>query len=307
MKFDIKIHKNIPIKEPIMVAGWPGMGNVALGVVDYLKKKLGAVRFAEIKVDPMMLLDSVVVEAGVAKFPPVPQNAFYYAKNQNLVIVEGEAQIPGQGSIELLNKVLDFASELKTPRIYTGAAFPLPVSYKDTPQIYGVVNNQALLPIFKKLGILAMEDGHISGLNGIVLGFAKDRAIDAMCFLATMPQYAISLPNPKASMAIIDILKRQLKFEIDMGELEIFAKDMDEKMAVVEERVKDVLPIQKEESPPAHAEKKIPDYITEKIEKLFGEADIDRSKAIFLKRELDRWDLYKMYEDRFLDLFKDKQ
>ena len=44
-----------------------------------------------------------------------------------------------------------------------------------------------------------------------------------------------------------------------------------------------------------------------KIEKLFRDARVDRSRAIALKRELDRWDLYKMYEDRFLDLFRDKQ
>ena len=30
----------------------------------------------------------------------------------------------------------------------------------------------------------------------------------------------------------------------------------------------------------------------------------DRSKAYELKRELDRLELYKDYEDRFLDLFK---
>ena len=45
----------------------------------------------------------------------------------------------------------------------------------------------------------------------------------------------------------------------------------------------------------------------EKIEKLFREAKTDKAKAILLKKELDRWDLYKLYEDRFLDLFKESQ
>ena len=47
--------------------------------------------------------------------------------------------------------------------------------------------------------------------------------------------------------------------------------------------------------------------IMEKIEKLFRETRQDRSRAVILKKELDRWDLYKLYEDRFLDLFKDNQ
>ncbi len=42
----------------------------------------------------------------------------------------------------------------------------------------------------------------------------------------------------------------------------------------------------------------------EHIEQLFDQAGRDRANAYELKRELDRLDLYKEYEDRFLDLFK---
>jgi hypothetical protein len=40
------------------------------------------------------------------------------------------------------------------------------------------------------------------------------------------------------------------------------------------------------------------------IERLFKEASVDRAKAYELKRELDRLNAFKLYEDRFLDLFK---
>jgi hypothetical protein len=40
------------------------------------------------------------------------------------------------------------------------------------------------------------------------------------------------------------------------------------------------------------------------IEELFDEVSRDRSKAYELKRELDRLEVFKDYEDRFLDLFK---
>ena len=42
----------------------------------------------------------------------------------------------------------------------------------------------------------------------------------------------------------------------------------------------------------------------ELVERLFGQAQQDRSKAYELKRELDRLDVFSEYEDRFLDLFK---
>jgi len=304
---DLKIYKNIVVSNPVMIAGWPGMGNVALGAVDYLKNTLKAERFAEITVDPLTILDSVVVEEGLAKLPPGPQNTFYYAKKQDLIIFEGEAQIHGQAGIEILRKVLNVAAQFKVKRIYTGAAFPLPVSHKELPEVYGAVNENSLKAVLNRFGITAMDSGHISGLNGLMLGFAHEKKIEAICLLATMPQYAISLPNPKASGAIIETLERMVNFNVDLKGLSDYIKDMDEKMAVIEDKVKDVMTTEKEEGEGPAVDKKPPAYIMDKIEKLFREAEADKSKAIILKKELDRWDLYKLYEDRFLDLFKNNQ
>jgi hypothetical protein len=43
----------------------------------------------------------------------------------------------------------------------------------------------------------------------------------------------------------------------------------------------------------------------QRIERLFEQAGKDRSKAFELKQELDRLGVFKDYEDRFLDLFKE--
>jgi uncharacterized protein len=304
---NIKIYKKVNTIKPVMIAGWPGMGNVALGVVDYLKRHLETTRFAEILVDQTTALDSVVVEDGLAKLAQPPKNTFYYAKDLDLIIFEGEAQLAGPVGISLLNNVLELASELKVPRIYTGAAFPMPISHKEHSDVYTAVNEERLKGAMTKFGVKLMEGGHISGLNGLLLGFAQKKGIEALCLLATIPQYAISIPNPKASWAIIDLLGKELNFQVDLLELSGYIKDMDEKMAMIEDKVKDVFAIGEEPQKPRQAEKKIPDYIMERIEKLFQEAKIDKKKAMTLKKELDRWDLFKLYEDRFLDLFKDTQ
>jgi len=304
---DYKVYKKIELEDPVMVAAWPGMGSVALGMVDYLRRKLKALRFAEIKIDPMSVLDAVEVVGGISKLPKPPSNTFYYSKGPDIVIFESEVQLAGADGLQMLNRVLDVALDLKVKRIYTGAAFPLPIGYKDLSEVYGVVNKEHLRDIVTKSGVKLMEGGHISGLNGLLLGFAAKRDIEAICLLATMPQYAISLPNPKASSAIIEILCRMFGIQIDLNELHDYIKDMEERMAVIEDKVKDVFTIE-EESPESHPhEKKIPSYIMEKIERLFVEARQDKAKASTLKKELDRWDLYKLYEDRFLDLFKNNQ
>lgn len=304
---EYKVYKKIELKDPMMVAGWPGMGSVALGMVDYLRRKLKALRFAEIKIDPMSVLDAVEIENGISKLPKPPSNTFYYSKDPDIIIFESEVQMAGIEGLRMLNKVLDVAQEFKVRRIYTGAAFPLPIGYKESSEVYGIVNKNNLRDLVTKNGIKLMETGHVSGLNGLLLGFAAQRQIEAMCLLATMPQYAISLPNPKASSAIIEILCRMLGIKIDLNELQEYIKDMEERMSLIEDKVKDVFTIE-EEAPESYPhEKKIPGYIMEKIEKLFVEAKQDKAKASTLKKELDRWDLYKLYEDRFLDLFKNNQ
>ena len=304
---EIKIYKKIEPVNPVMIAAWPGMGNVALGTADYIRKEMKAVRFAEIKVDPMATLDSVDVEDGLSRLPKPPLSTFYHTKNPDIIIFEGEVQLTGKSGIELLDKVLEVASEFRVSRIYTAAAFPLPMSYKDASEVYGVANKEGLRDALVKSGVKLMESGHIAGLNGLMLGFAAKKGIEAACLLATMPQYAISLPNPKASQAIIEVLAKILGMRIDLHEISGYVKEMEERMAIVEDKMKDVFTIEEETFKPHHQDKKIPGYIMDKIEKLFLEAKQDKKKASVLKKELDRWDLYKLYEDRFLDLFKSSQ
>jgi len=301
---DLRIYRKVTLNDPVMVAGWPGMGSVALGAVNYLRRKLPAIKFAEIKVDKFSTLDSVVVDDGLASLPKGPQNLFYYTKNPDMIIFEGEAQSPGIDGIKLVNKVLDLAASYGVKRLYTGAAFPVPVTHKDPPELYGAANHKALLGPLSPFGIKPMDGGHISGLNGLIIGFAKERGMEAVSILATMPQYAISLPNPRASGAVVEALSRVINFKIDMHEMEEYIKDMDEKMSVIEDKVKDVLTIEHEDIEPHPADKKIPEYIMDKIEKLFNDVKSDKAKAQDLMKELDRWDLYHLYEDRFLDLFR---
>jgi proteasome assembly chaperone (PAC2) family protein len=304
---EYKLHRTPELKDPVMVAGWPGMGSVALGMVDYLRRKLKAVRFAEIKVDPTLFLDSVDVSNGVSKLPKPPSSIFYYTQDPDIIIFEGEVQPAGAEGLRMLNKVLEVAAAFKVKRIYTGAAFPLPIGYKDSPEVYGVANKDGLRDTVVKSGIKLMETGHISGLNGLLLGFAAKKNIEALCFLATMPQYAISLPNPKASGAIIEVLCKMLGLRIDLNEINEYIKDMEERMALIEDKVKDVFIAEEPAQEPHGHDKKIPGYIMDRIERLFTEAKNDKAKASHLKKELDRWDLYRVYEDRFLDLFKNNQ
>lgn len=304
---DIKIHKKIDIKNPIMIAAWPGMGNVAFGAVEFLGETLKAKVFAEIDLGQYVMPEVVRIKDGIADLPIMPKGIFYYVEKASLIIFVCPVQLDGIPASRVISSFLDFAKKLNVKQIYTGAAFSMSISYVESSIVYGAVNNPSLRSFLKKLGVRLMPEGHISGMNGTLIGFAKERGIDGICLLATMPVYAIGFPNPKASKALVEIFEKILNIGIDKSALDNAINQVEERMELIENQIKELFPaiITEEEKQTINLdEDKVPNYIMEKIERLFQEAKQDRTKIKLLKEELDRWNLYKLYEDRFLDLFK---
>jgi hypothetical protein len=309
---NIIITKEMDIEQPVMLAAWPGMGNVALGGIDYLRQKSQAEFFAEIDMREYLMPESVIAEQGLAELPSPPRNYFYYLKNPAVLFFESETQVSGEAGVKLVKHIIDFCKELKVQRIYTGAAFSLPISHRDPSQVFGVATHHAVRDLFAAHGIKPMEEGQISGLNGLLIGYAKQAGIEAVCLLATMPVYAVNFPNPKASKALVDILMKMTGIQVETDTITGAVTDMEQKMESIEQNLRGTFLEHKEGAADnAGAEQpeepgKVPQPVLDRIQKMFREAKLDRNKANALKEELDRWNLYKMYEDRFLNLFKEK-
>jgi len=294
--------------QPVMLAAWPGMGNVGLIAMDYLRRKMNAELLAEIDMSPFFIPDSIIVKDGIAQLPEIPSSIFHFTKDPDIIIFESNAQISGKDGITLIKTILDIARQFKVSRIFTAAALAQPMSYQAASDVLASCSSAAHLEAIKGAGIVPMPDGYIAGLNGLLLGVAASRGIDAACLLATMPSYAANMPYPKASLEIVKLFSRILSITIDPDELNTTVEEMNQQLSAIEERIRQLFPTEKEpdeEVPEDLDEEKVPHYIMEKIEKLFKKVALDHSAAPELKRELDKWNLYKLYENRFLDLFED--
>jgi uncharacterized protein len=293
---------------PVMLAAWPGMGNVGLIAMDYLRRKLNAELLAEIDMSPFFIPDSIIVKDGIAQLPDIPSSVFHYTKNPDLIIFESNAQISGKDGITLIKTILDTARQYNVSRIFTAAALAQPMSFQAASDVLASCSSAGYLDAIKHAGLVPMPDGYIAGLNGLLLGVAASRGIDAACLLATMPSYAANMPYPKASLEIVKLFIRLLSIDVDLDELTSSADEMNHQLSAIEERIRQLFPTEKEpdeEMPEDLDEEKVPHYIMEKIEKLFKKVELDHGAAPELKRELDKWNLYKLYENRFLDLFED--
>ncbi|MFP4014017.1 MAG: PAC2 family protein [Chitinispirillaceae bacterium] len=305
----MRILEDVSFKgRPTVLAAWPGMGNVGLITVDYLRRSLNAVPFAEIDMSPYFIPESIVVKDGIAQFPEIPSSRLYHCKEPDLVIFESNAQFGGRDGILIIKMLLDLVGDFNAQDIFTFAAFSLPISYRDQSEVLVTSNNPRMFSKISTLGLSPMPDGYIAGMNGLLLGVAASRGMDAACLLGTIPNYAANLHYPKASLEIIKSISRILDLSPATSELEDSILQMDQQFFSIEERIKEFFPsVNKDEDFEIGQlqEDKVPHFVMDRIERLFQEAAENIETASELKKELDRWNLFELYEDRFLDLFEE--
>jgi len=315
----IKLYKKPKLKSPLLICAWPGMGEVAFKAATYLVDKLKAEEFAEILPERFFYLTGSVVQEGILGVPQLPYSKFYFWKNaagkNDLIIFISDAQPDFTQAEDYCKRIIDLAENFKVKTVITCAALPQPVEHTQQPHVWFASTSEKLNNNIKKYNFSLLSEGQISGMNGLFLGIAKKEGLEGFCLLGEIPLYTIQIENPKASYAVLDALTRILNLKIDFSGLLDQAHIMEEEI----NKLMDFLKIDSQSAGPISEEEierikkslsqltKLPVSVKEKIEKLFDQVRTDISKASQLKAELDKWNVYKEYEDKFLDLFKNKE
>jgi proteasome assembly chaperone (PAC2) family protein len=308
------------LNHPWLVAVWPGMGHVALNAGVYLLAKLGMTTIAEFESNELFDVDQVEVKEGVIQPHRRPRNRFFVWTDpegkHDLVVFLGEAQ-PPIGKFPFCRQVIRFAKDLGVERVFTFAAMATQMHPEKRSRVFGATTDPAGLDELKQLELELLEDGHIGGLNGVLLAAAAEAGLPGACFLGEMPHIFAQLPFPKASRAILEVFTTVAGIDLDLSELGEQAKAVEEQLGDLLARVEEQYGRQSSAEQDDDDEEEGEGYLTEaepeeeavvidrsRIEELFTQTAKDRSKAFELKRELDRLGLFKEYEDRFLDLFQ---
>jgi len=318
-KNNIKFLKRPKLNNPIIIAAWPGMGDVAFTAAKFLKEKLKAKEFALFDPVDYFRPTGVVVKDSVVDLTEMPEGVFYYYQDaslkNDLVIFISQVQPLAEKSFAYAKEMLSFFKELNTKMLITFAALPTSIEHTQSPRVWAAVTHKELIRRMEKISIDTVPSGQVSGMNGLILGVAKKVGIPGLCLLGEIPFYTIQVENPLSSVAVLKSLGDLLNIELDFKELEQQALLLNQEIDRVISFIKSPKPLEDRENPIDLDEierikkilatyTKIPESAKKNIEKLFLEAKKDIAKAQELKKELDRWSIYKEYEDRFLDLFR---
>jgi len=326
----IKITKKPKLKNPYFIVAWPGMGEVAFKAAKYIVEKLPATEFAELAPEDFFYLGSSAIKDGVLSLPELPSGKFYYWKNplrkrgrisvsaakqplNDLVIFLSNAQPDLTKAEVYCKRIIHLAKSVGTKAVIGFAAMPQPIDHMHEPAVWSAATSIELNNELKKYNLTPMVEGQISGLNGLFLGMAKKEGLRGFCLLGEIPLYTIQIENPKASLAVLNAFNEILNIQIDLSEIKDQAHTMDGEINKLLDYLK--LEPQGQSGPIGEDEvekikktlsqlTKLPLSVKERIEKLFEQVKSDISRATELKTELDKWNAYKDYEDRFLDLFK---
>jgi hypothetical protein len=224
----VRILEKVELKNPVLIVGLPGLGNVAKLAADYLKDAIGAKQFAVIysKYFPPQVY---VNEDGIIRM--VSNDLFYYkAKNsqqRDLIILVGDYQgISPEGQYELTDRVLALASKMGAKEVFTLAGFAQG-HMVENPRVLGAATSKEGVNKMKKFDVVFSRSEPGSGLigaSGLFLGIGELYDMQSICLMGETSGYFV---DPRSAEAVLKVLIKALSLDVDLDDLEEKAKEID--------------------------------------------------------------------------------
>jgi len=216
------------LKNPILIEGLPGIGNVGKLAVEHLIDTIKAKKFAELHCKdfpPQVFINP----HGTVK---LVNNEFYYwkAKKRNqrdLILLTGDYQrLSSSGQYDLVKKILDIAEEFGVKEIYTLGGYGLGHELEE-PHVLCATTHKELVKTMKRHGAIFKKNepgGGIVGASGLLLGLGELRGMKGTCFMGETPGYLV---DPKSAKAVLQVLTKIINIKVSFSALEKKAREIE--------------------------------------------------------------------------------
>jgi proteasome assembly chaperone (PAC2) family protein len=220
------------ISDPIILIGWPGIALVAKLAITSIKDSL--------KADEYMSIESFDfppksnVEKGELMVPTA--NVYYVQKSKNnpndfFILTANYQPQSSQGVFEFSQKFCEEMDKITDGKIKmyvsTGAMITERVESKTKVHVCGT-DSDLVKSFLKFENTELMENGVIAGANGILPAWAGQKNFaPGICLLAeTLPVPMMAL-DPRASKALVTLLKDYFKIKMNFDELNKKIEEME--------------------------------------------------------------------------------
>ena len=95
----VRFYGEPELEKPVLIAGWPGIGNIGIAAVDTLREQIQAEEFGKIEPWGFFYPKKVSIKGGLLRDLEFPINNFYYKRleRKDLIFFIGEEQPSSQG------------------------------------------------------------------------------------------------------------------------------------------------------------------------------------------------------------------
>ncbi len=226
MTWKIKRLGKVKIKNPILIEGLPGIGNVGKIAVDFIIENLNAKKIFEIY---SYSFPSVFVnEDNLVELPLIE---VYYKKigNKTLLLLSGDIQpLDEESCYEFCEQILDMFQSFRGKEIITLGGIGLQKVPKN-PKVYCTANTKDIISKYKVPGVsndIYGVVGSIIGVSGLLLGLAGQRRISAVSLLAETFGHPTHM-GIKEAKEVLRALNKTLGLKLDLNKLDAEIKGIE--------------------------------------------------------------------------------
>lgn len=224
----IRVADKPTLKDPVLVEGLPGVGNVGKLAADYLRDQLHTKPLASVysKFFPPQVY---VNEEGIIR---IVSNELSYRRaakpgERDLILLGGDYQgISPEGQYELTHRVLALCAELGVKEIFTLAGFAQG-HVVETPRVLGAATSAERVKAMKEHGVVFSRNdpgGGLIGASGLFLGLGRTFGMEGVCLMGETSGYFV---DPRSAEAVLKVLTKALGLSIDFADLETKAQEID--------------------------------------------------------------------------------
>lgn len=228
---DVEIHRiaNLKkLKRPIVVIGFPGTGLVgsvaASQIVDSLHMDFGG----------YISSSDFAPLAAIHDYKPVPAARIHYSAPHNMIVIISEMTIPIGSSLEVADKIYEFARSVAASSIISLGGISLK---EEQGEVYIVSSDQKMIKNAKSKKIAKpIKEGATTGVTGVLLTKGTLENFPITTILAESSEEYL---DPKAASKVLKVLTKLTGVRISTTRLDKEAKELSKgiKESVIKARI----------------------------------------------------------------------
>ena len=230
----LRYHVHPELDDPVLVlafAGWNDASEAATGAVQFLNDTLKTVPLAEL--DPEDFYDftvarpHVLVEDGGQRRIVWPSTEFRYGHLEPIELVTALGTEPHMRWRQFCDCVASLASSIGATRVVLLGAFLADVVYSRPVDVSGFASDASVL---EGLGVAPSAYEGATGIIGVLAERLQEEGREMLSLWACLPHYLNASPNPRGTLALIDLVGRYLGVHFDDADLRNQCDEFEERV-----------------------------------------------------------------------------